>query len=59
MSTAMKTAAHLLLFLAAIVVFYLGLGVGLAASPLWGMVLWVVAGALIAVNLLWLVRKRS
>ena len=35
MPTAMKTAAHLLLFLAAIVVFYLGLGVGLAGeSPL-------------------------
>lgn len=59
MSTAMKTAAHLLLFLAAIVVFYLGLGVGLAVSPLWGTLLWVLAGSLIAVNLLWLVRKRS
>ena len=59
MSTAMKTAAHLLLFLAAIVVFYLGLGVGLAASPLWGTLLWILAGVLIAVNLLWLVRKRS
>ena len=59
MPTALKVTAHLLLFLAAIIVFYLGLGVGLQVSPLWGTVLWIAAGALIAVNILWLVRKRE
>lgn len=57
MPAVLKTAAHLLLFLAAIVVFYLGLGVGLQVSPLWGTVLWIAAGALLAVNILWLVRS--
>ena len=59
MPTVLKVTAHLLLFLAAIIVFYLGLGVGLSYSPLWGTVLWVAAGAIIAVNILWLVRKRQ
>ena len=42
------------LFLVAVVVFYLGLGVGLAFNPALGMILWFVSGALFAGNLLWL-----
>ena len=59
MPTVLKVTAHLLLFLAAVIVFYIGLGVGLQVSPLWGTVLWIAAGAIIAVNILWLVRKRQ
>ena len=36
-ATALKVVAHTALFLVAIVVFYLGLGVGLQVSPVGGM----------------------
>ena len=59
MTKVLKPAAHLLLFAVAIVVFFVGLGIGLAANPTIGTVLWLTAGALIAVNLVWLFRSRS
>ena len=56
-SRVFKVAAHAVLFLVAIVVFYLGLGVGLQISPVWGYVLWGVALALVLLNVLWIVRS--
>ena len=54
MSLVIRIVLHVALFLVAVVVFYLGLGVGLALNPAIGMVLWFVSGALFAGNLLWL-----
>lgn len=51
-----RVAAHAALLLAAVVVFYLGLGVGLQLSPVWGYVLWGVAAALVLVNIVWILR---
>ena len=52
-----KVAGHAALFLAAVVVFYLGLGVGLQISPVGGYVLWGFALALALLNMLWIVRS--
>ena len=54
-----KVAAHAALFLVAVVVFYLGLGVGLQVSPTWGTVLWIVAIAIALLNILWIIRSRA
>ena len=54
-----KVAAHVALFLVAFVVFYLGLGVGLQVSPTWGTVLWVVAIAIVLLNIVWIIRSRA
>ena len=54
MSLVIRIVLHVALFLVAVAVFYLGLGVGLALNPAIGMVLWFVSGALFAGNLLWL-----
>ena len=53
----LKAAAHAALFLVAVVVFYVGLGVGLQVSPAWGYVLWGVAVALALLNILWVLRR--
>ena len=52
-----RIAAHLLLFALAIVVFSLGLGLGLQLSPLLGTLLWLAAAAIVALNLVWIVRS--
>ncbi len=52
-----RIAAYALLFVLAVVVFYLGLGVGLAFNPALGTLLWVAAAGLVAVNLLWIFRS--
>ena len=52
-----KVAAHAALFLLAVVVAYLGLGVGLQVSPVGAYVLWGVAVALVLLNILWIVRR--
>ena len=52
-----KVAAHAALFLVAVIVFYLGLGVGLQFSPVWGTALWVVAIAIALLNILWILRR--
>ena len=54
-----RIAAHALLFLLAVVVFYLGLGLGLQLNPILGTLLWVVAGSIVALNLLWILRSRK
>ena len=48
---------HVLLFLAALVIFYFGLGVGLAFNPTLGTLLWVAAFAVAGINIFWIVRK--
>ena len=48
---------HAGVFLLAVIVFYLGLGVGLQLSPAWGTALWVVAAAIAALNVLWMIRR--
>ena len=55
----LKAATHAVLFLVALIVFYLGLGVGLQISPVLGTILWVVAIALALLNILWIVRSRT
>ena len=40
-----------LLFVVAVVVFFLGLGIGLAFNPIIGLILWVVAPAIAVSNL--------
>ena len=54
-----RVAAHVLLFVLAVIVFYLGLGLGLQFNPTLGTSLWLVAGGLVALNLLWIVRSRA
>ena len=54
----LKAVAHLALFLVAIVVFYVGLGVGLQVSSAWGIALWVAAGTIVAANIFWILRRR-
>ena len=59
MATVVKSAAHMLLFLLAGLFFFLGLGIGLQFNPVVGTALWVVAGAIAALNLLWIYQRRS
>lgn len=58
MRKTLKKIAHIALFLVAIIVFYLGLGIGLTANPTLGTALWVVAIAIAVANLYWLLRGR-
>ncbi len=53
-----RIVARVLLFLLAVVVFYFGLGVGLQFNPALGTLLWLLAAAIAALNLLWIVRAR-
>ncbi len=55
MRVALRILAHAFLFLAAVVVSYLGLGVGLALNSTLGTVLWVVAGLMFFGNIVWIV----
>ena len=54
-----KIAVHVLLFLLAVVVFYLGLGVGLQVSPILGTLLWTAAVVIAALNLFWVLRSHG
>ena len=55
MRLVLRILVHALLFLASIVVFYLGLGVGLAYDPTLGTAIWALAGCLLFGNLAWIV----
>ena len=57
-ATIVRIVAHILLFAVAVVVFYLGLGVGLALNPALGTLLWIIAAGVFALNLYWIVRRR-
>ncbi len=55
--TVLRLAGHVVVFLLAVVVFYLGLGVGLALNPLVGTLLWVAAVAIGVLNVKWMLRR--
>ena len=57
-ATRVRIAIHALLFLLAVVVFYLALGVGLQLNSTLGTLLWLVAAAIVALNLFWILRSR-
>ena len=59
MDRKLRIVAHVLLFVIAVVVFYLGLGLGLQYSPTIGTVLWIVSAAIVTLNLMWIVRSRG
>ncbi len=48
---------HVLVFMVALVIFYLGLGVGLAVNPLLGTLLWILALAVGGLNLYVILRR--
>ena len=55
MKTGIRIAVHVALALLAVVIFYVGLGVGLALNSAAGSALWFIAGALFVGNLIWLI----
>ena len=59
MNSVVRIVAHVLLFLLAFVVFFLGLGVGLALNPTIGTALWIGAGAIVVLNVLWIVKSMN
>ena len=52
-----RIVVHVLLFLLAIGVFLFGLGVGLQFNTTYGTILWIVAGVIFVLNLVWVVRS--
>ena len=54
----LRRAAHLALFVLAFLLFYAGLGLGLQADAALGTACWIGAGAVIALNVFWMVRAR-
>ena len=58
MSGALRVTVHVLLFVLAIIVFYVGLGIGLQYNSTIGSVLWFTAAAIAGLNLIWLMRWR-
>ncbi len=52
-----RKAAHVLLFVVAGIVFYIGLGVGLQYDPNLGTLLWATSGAIVVLNVLWMRRR--
>ena len=61
MDRKLRIVAHVLLFVIAVIAFYLGLGLGLGLqySPTIGSVLWIVSAAIVTLNLMWIVRSRG
>ena len=55
--TALRIVGHVGVFLLAVVVFYLGLG--LALNPLSGMLLWAAAVAIGVLNVKWMLTRDS
>ena len=55
----MKMAAHVLVFIVAGLVFFLGLGIGLSQNPAVGTLLWIVAAAIAILNGVWMSRAAS
>ena len=51
-----RISAHVALFVVVLFVFFFGLGVGLAQSPLYGSLLWVAAGVICVGNLWWMIK---
>ena len=54
----LRVVLHVAIFAAALLIFALGLGVGLALNPAAGTLLWLVAGVIAIGNVVWIVRHR-
>ena len=52
-----KTIVNVLLFIVAGVLFFIGLGLGLQYSPSVGTALWIAAGVIVVLNVLWMNRR--
>ena len=59
MNVVLRVVAHVVLFIVAFVVFFLGLGVGLAFNPTLGTALWVASGAIVILNIIWIVKSMN
>ena len=57
MNRVLKISAHVFLFLVALVVFYIGLFVGLQVNSNVGTLLWLASAAIVVANILWIVRS--
>ena len=57
MNKALKISAHVFLFVVALVVFYVGLFMGLQVNPNVGTLMWLVSAAIVVANVLWIVRS--
>ncbi len=55
MKTGLRIALHVVLALVAVVMFYVGLFMGLQVNTAIGTVLWFASGALFVGNLMWLI----
>ena len=53
----LRVVLHVAIFAAALLIFTLGLGVGLALNPAAGTLLWLVAGVIAVGNVVWIVRR--
>ena len=52
-----RVCMHVFVFLVALVIFYFGLGVGLAVNPWLGTLLWILALAVAGLNLYVMLRR--
>ncbi len=59
MRLAVRTVLHVLVFLVAAIVFFLGLGIGLSQNPAIGTLLWLVAAGIAVANAIWMTRRRG
>ena len=59
MPKALKTTAHVVLFVAAFIVFYVGLGIGLTRDPNLGTAFWAVAALIAVGNVIWIYKTRT
>ncbi|MYK26500.1 MAG: hypothetical protein F4052_06075 [Dehalococcoidia bacterium] len=59
MKLVVRTGLHVLVFLVAGIVFFLGLGIGLSQDPAIGTLLWLVAAGIAVANAIWMTRRRG
>lgn len=52
-----KTIVNILLFIVAGALFFIGLGLGLQFNPTIGTALWIAAGVIVVLNVLWMNRR--
>ena len=55
----LKTIIHILLFIVGGLLFFIGLGLGLQFNPTIGTALWIAAGVIIVLNVLWMNRRQK
>ena len=57
MRLAVRAVLHVLVFLVAGIVFFVGLGIGLSQNPAIGTLLWLVAAGIAVANAIWMTRR--